>query len=402
MSESMSTTDAETRQEIDEKRNEMNEKNSAITDEDAEIIANMLAPKKPVDKVLSATALEALETRLVFALGYIRNATGEHFAVDFVMHPKIMSALIAIISQDNLSMEKLGTLLDIFINTTSRSQPLSQTLIEKHDFVEFIFAIRTTDKKEKAILLLSNLAGMCPELVHERLYKIDPNYMDSLIELFTSGGEGDIGAYYGQVAVSLSTIEAIRQHVIEKHLDKFLPLCGSLNPNHQSRVTALSFLRNLAVDTRLHNTLLTKPEYLTAVLEPIMSKDYEFSDEEMDTLPQALQYFNDLPKADDETEQIVIETLYKLCDSKLGRETLRQNSVYPILRELHKVQKRRETDDEIGAGSSAMGIVGPGAAMLQLLNEDNVLEGLIGILIRNEDDIGLPSDVNYGDIQMEE
>lgn len=86
----------------------------------------------------------------------------------------------------------------------------------------------------------------------------------------------------------------------------------------------------------------------------------------------------------------------------MGRETLRQNSVYPILRELHKVQKRRETDDEIGAGSSAMGIVGPGAAMLQLLNEDNVLEGLIGILIRNEDDIGLPSDVNYGDIQMEE
>uniref|UniRef100_A0A914YV51 Protein HGH1 homolog n=1 Tax=Panagrolaimus superbus TaxID=310955 RepID=A0A914YV51_9BILA len=398
----MSTEADNNRQEIDEKRNEMNERNSAITDDDAEIIANMLVPKKPSDKTLSAAAQEALETRLTFALGYIRNATGEHYAVDFVMHPKIMSALTAIILQENLSPEKLGTLLDIFINTTSRSQPLAQTLIEQHNFVELINQLRTTEKKEKVILLLSNLAGMSPELVHERLHNIDPNYMDTLIAMFTSGEEGDVGAHYGQVAVSLSVIETIRQHVIEKHLDKFLPLCGSLNPNRQSRATAISFLRNLAVDTRLHNTLLSKPEYLTAVLEPIMSKEYEFSDEEMDKLPQSLQYFNELPTVDDDTEQIVIDTLYKLCDSKFGRETLRQNSVYPLLREFHKIQKRRETDDEIGAGSSALGIIGPGAAMMQVLNEDNILEGLIGILIRNEDDIGLPSDVNYGDIQMEE
>ena len=72
-----------------------------------------------------------------------------------------------------------------------------------------------------------------------------------------------------------------------------------------------------------------------------------------------------------------------------------------MLREFHKVQKRRQVDDEVGAGSSAMGIFGPGAAMMQVLNEDNPLEALIGILIRTEDDIGLPSDVNYGDIEME-
>lgn len=140
---------------------------------------------------------------------------------------------------------------------------------------------------------------------------------------------------------------------------------------------------------------------MTAVLEPIMSKEYEFTDEEMDKLPQSLQYFDNLPTIDDDTEQTVIDTLYKLCDSKDGRETLRQASVYPLLREFHKVQKRRQTDNEIGMGSSAMGIVGPGAAHMHVLNEDNILEGLIGILIRTEDDIGLPSDVNYGDIEMQ-
>ena len=68
--------------------------------------------------------------------------------------------------------------------------------------------------------------------------------------MFSTGDASDLGAFYGQVAVSLSTIESVRQKVIDNHLDKFLPLCGALNPNRQSRVVALSFLRNLAVDTR--------------------------------------------------------------------------------------------------------------------------------------------------------
>ena len=140
--------------------------------------------------------------------------------------------------------------------------------------------------------------------------------------MFTNGKEGDLGAYYGQVAVSLSTNEDIRQKVIENHLDKFLPLCGNLNPNRLSRATALSFLRNLAVDTRLHNTLLSKPEYLTAVLEPLMSKEFQFSDEEMEKLPQSLQYFDNLPTVDDETEQIVIDTLYKVSFFYCGIELL--------------------------------------------------------------------------------
>ena len=69
--------------------------------------------------------------------------------------------------------------------------------------------------------------------------------------MFSNGKDSDLGAFYGQVAVSLSTIESVRQKVIDNHLDKFLPLCGSLNPNRQSRATALKFLRNLAVDTRM-------------------------------------------------------------------------------------------------------------------------------------------------------
>lgn len=175
------STEADNRAEIDEKRMEAHEHNSTITDDDAEIIAKMLAPKAAATQNLNAKAREALETRLVYALNYIRNSTGEPYAVDFVMHPKIMSALTAIAAQENLEPAKLSILLDIFINTSSRSQPLAQSLIEKYNFVEFLNNLQTSEKKEKVIWLLSNLSGMCPELVHERLVKINPNYMDAFI-----------------------------------------------------------------------------------------------------------------------------------------------------------------------------------------------------------------------------
>ena len=133
-----------------------------------------------------------------------------------------------------------------------------------------------------------------------------------------------------------------------------------------------------------------------------MSKDYEFSDEEMDKLPISLQYYDAVAIVDDDAEACVIDILYKLCDSRQGRETLRDSSVYPLLREYHKVQKRLQVDDELGAGSSAMGIVGPNGPVMHILDQDNPLEAVIGLLIKNEDDIGLPSNVNLGDVHMEE
>lgn len=200
------------------------------------------------------------------------------------------------------------------------------------------------------------------------------------------------------------------------HLDKFLPLCGSLNPNRQARVTALSLLRNLAIDTskfyfmklfkfqisELHPLLLSKQEFLTAVIEPIMSGDYEFSDEEIEKLPQSLQYYDGTPIVDDDAEACIVDTLYKLCDSRQGRETLRNSGIYFVLREYHKFQKQSKLDDEMGAGSSAIGIFGPAAKSMQVLDQDNPLEALLSVLIRTEEEIGLPSDVNLGDVVMEE
>ena len=68
--------------------------------------------------------------------------------------------------------------------------------------------------------------------------------------MFTSGQNGDVGTYFGSVLVSLSTIESNRKELVDNHLERFLPLCGRLNENRLSRVTALSLLRNLAIDTR--------------------------------------------------------------------------------------------------------------------------------------------------------
>ncbi|KAE9553538.1 hypothetical protein FO519_003231 [Halicephalobus sp. NKZ332] len=383
---------------------ELSAKNSSVSEEDINLIVKNILPDPVKIAALDPTARRHRLANVKASLNFIRNASADHYSIDFVINPKIMHALTTIAMDSNTFPDMLGIVLDIFINTTSRSQALATALIENYEMINFLEQLTSgeTNQKDKVVWLLSNLSGMCPQLVHERLLQKNPNYFQNFVEMFTSGQNGDVGTYFGSVLVSMCTIESNRHEVANKYLDKFLPLCGRLNENRLSRVTALSLLRNLAIDTHLHPTLFSKPEFLTAVLEPIMSKDYEFSDEEMDKLPLALQYYDGVAVVDDDAEACIIDILYKLCDSSQGRETLRNASVYPLLREYHKVQKRLQVDDELGAGSSAMGIIGPNGPVMHILDQDNPLEAIIGLLIKSEEDIGLPSDVNLGDVRMEE
>ena len=100
-------------------------------------------------------------------------------------------------------------------------------------------------------------------------------------------------------------------------------------------------LRNISFDPEFHDFLLSNDmEVLTYLLNPIMGGE-EYDDEEMDVLPISLQY---LPKekqrdADIDIRKMILETLNKLCMRRKGREILRSNGVYYILREYHKWEK---------------------------------------------------------------
>lgn len=169
--------------ERDQKLTEECEQRSAVDESDIEIIVKMLTPNPERLAKVKPEHLRDYHAHILAALNYIRNSTTEHYAVEFVLHPKIMHVLTGLALDEATSADKLGVILDIFINTTSRSQTLSQALIENYDMVSFIerLASGNGQHREKTIWLLSNLAGMCPELVHHRLISKNEDYLSSFI-----------------------------------------------------------------------------------------------------------------------------------------------------------------------------------------------------------------------------
>ncbi|XP_026760039.2 protein HGH1 homolog [Galleria mellonella] len=188
--------------------------------------------------------------------------------------------------------------------------------------------------------------------------------------------------YLAPMFSNLSCSSRIRKWLTEESphvpLIKLLPFCN-FDQSVIRRGGALSTIRNLSLDTEYHTFLLsTELDLLTYLLSPLMGNE-DYPDEEMDMLPIALQY---LPKekkreTDVDIRKIVLETLNKLCSKRHGREILRENGVYYVLREYHKWEK----DPKV------------------LLTCENVVD----ILIQKEEEVGAEdlSTVNVPDDMVE-
>ncbi|KAI4493185.1 hypothetical protein M0802_009602 [Mischocyttarus mexicanus] len=124
-------------------------------------------------------------------------------------------------------------------------------------------------------------------------------------------------------------------------------------------------LKNCCFDTENHEWLLSKDiNILSYLLLPLAGPE-EFDEEENDKLPLDLQYLPSTKERepDPDIRVMLLEALEQLCATKKGREILRSNNTYLILRELHKSEKCKEV----------------------LLACENVVD----ILIRTEEEIGL-------------
>ncbi|KAF8327178.1 uncharacterized protein EI90DRAFT_2975172 [Cantharellus anzutake] len=131
------------------------------------------------------------------------------------------------------------------------------------------------------------------------------------------------------------------------------------HPNIIRRRGVVSTIKNCAFDTSKHKVLLA-PErsidtaeknaqagvgLLPAILLPLAGPE-EFDLEEMESLPPALQFLP--PTKRRELDPLLrlthVETLLLLCTTRKGRESLRENGVYLVVRALHLV----ETDERVG------------------------------------------------------
>ena len=150
--------------------------------------------------------------------------------------------------------------------------------------------------------------------------------------------------YLGPFLSNLSQLADVREIFVKEDCQLLQKLLAFTDYKQSSvrRGGVISCLRNCCFDTDIHEMLLNQLDLLPKLLLPLAGPTPEaFSEEEIEELPIDLQYLDDdkVIESDADIRKLLLEALLQLCATRKGREILRKQNTYLILRELHKVEK---------------------------------------------------------------
>ncbi|KAH3662184.1 hypothetical protein OGAPHI_005432 [Ogataea philodendri] len=190
--------------------------------------------------------------------------------------------------------------------------------------------------------------------------------MDCLMDLFVKGADRKLNRYatYDYLSYFFSDISRLPQgreyFVAEQAYDQVVPISKLLvftdkYDSKTRREGVVYTIKNSLFDTNRHMTLLQdeKINLLPYVIGPFaLAENRGLKDDEIFELPDELQLLD----ADKQIEPLAdllkthLESVLLLCVTREGREYLRGKSVYPLIRELHKVaqdEKVQELCDKV-------------------------------------------------------
>lgn len=305
----------------------------------------------PLDEIIQFLKPESRIDLKHISLDHLLGLSGTEDGIKTLLKNEQLTQHIIELTDDRIEAVSKTALL-ILVNMTADAQGASELLKyrpnTKKNVVELFLGYIMDPKKvnaDAACMILSNLTRvensieLCLDTFLPRLNDllnvfININYNQTRSKLH----------YIAPIFSNLSCSPRVRKWFTEENpfvpLIKLLPFCN-YNESTIRRGGAIGTVRNISFDTQYHEFLLSNElDLLTYLLPPIMGNE-EYVDDEMDKLPIALQY---LPKEkqrdpDIDIRKMVIETLNKLCAKKHGREVLRENGVYYVLREYHKWEK---------------------------------------------------------------
>ncbi|KAL5477998.1 hypothetical protein EMCRGX_G024871 [Ephydatia muelleri] len=155
--------------------------------------------------------------------------------------------------------------------------------------------------------------------------------------------------YLAAVFSNITQVKAARRLFLDRSktlVSRLLPYTryeGSL----VRRGGIVGLLKNMTFEVDAHQWLLSEDvDLLPALLLPLAGPE-QFDEEDVQKLPEDLQYLPDDKKREEDPDirKILLEALMKLCCTKGGRSYLKEKQVYLIVRELHTQEKDEEVDD---------------------------------------------------------
>ncbi|KAJ3018716.1 hypothetical protein HKX48_002706 [Thoreauomyces humboldtii] len=178
------------------------------------------------------------------------------------------------------------------------------------------------------------------------------HYLDNLLEVYIRGEAKKynpsatydfLGGVLANVAMTTAGAHWFRGRTNVDNtirLSKMVVFCS--HPNRIRRSAAFSTLKNVAFESDCHVTLLEDQELnlLPYVLLPLSGPE-EYTDEEMDGMPDELQLLEDDKEREPDAKLrlMIVEILLLLTTTRRGREILRAKKVYPVVQKLHLQEK---------------------------------------------------------------
>ncbi|KAJ3183861.1 hypothetical protein HDU87_005977 [Geranomyces variabilis] len=190
--------------------------------------------------------------------------------------------------------------------------------------------------------------------------KLKTHYLDNLLEVFVRG-EGKrynpsatfdfLGGVLANVAMTSAGASWFRGRTGVDgaiRLSKMVVFCE--HENKIRRAAAIATVKNAAFDAEGHELLLTDTELnlLPYILLPLSGPE-EYTDEEMDGMPDELQLLEDTKTREPEPKlrTSLVETLLLFTATRKGRDVLRAKKVYPVVQKLHLAEQDAGVQDAI-------------------------------------------------------
>lgn len=244
-----------------------------------------------------------------------------------------------------------------------------ELIVKDKEFVKYIIEQLPNPvnlNAELMCILLSNLAkddeilyifDLKVDMTQKDIFKSDMA-MDCLMDLFVKGSNREINKYavYDYLSYFFADLSRFKQgrdyFVTEQEYDNVIPLTKLLvfTEKYDAKIRregVASTIKNSLFDIGKHSTFLDeKIDLLLYILSPIsLPENKGLTDDEIFDLPDELQLLGEDKKFEHLSEIVLIhlESILLLCSTRKGRDYLREKSVYPVVRELHKESK----DDKV-------------------------------------------------------
>lgn len=235
----------------------------------------------------------------------------------------------------------LEYLVGAIITTTNTNADLMCILLAnlaKNDAITKIFDIQIAHSPEQAKIFASK------------------NAMDCLMDCFVKGSSRELNKYaeFDYLSYFFADISRFKKgrdyFVTEQEYDGVVPISKMLvfTEKYDSKIrregVALT-IKNSLFDTDKHDLLVNdeKINLLPYLLLPVAGPE-DIDEDDMFNLPEELQLLSADKQRDPDATIICthLESLLLLCTTRSMREHLREKSVYPLIRELHKASASSE------------------------------------------------------------